>query len=102
MERYTALYCRRCHGYLESVEWRGDVLVWIPMCDWCAARQREREAEEEQRLEHWQERMCVAPDCGLVFTPRQSEQRFCSDRCRKRTHRRLKAQAVSANGATRL
>src|SRR5215218_9946958 len=91
MERYTALYCRNCHGYLESVEWRGDVLVWIEACDRCLSRQHEREAELAQLEEMWAARVCAAPDCSEVFTPARVGQRFHDERCRKRTHRRLKA-----------
>jgi hypothetical protein len=98
LEPRTEYYCGNCHGYLRSGPWTGDVLVWIT-CDRCTERRREREAEEEQRRELWQERLCAAADCGTAFMPRQSEQRFCSDRCRKRSHRWAKAHASGSNGA---
>jgi hypothetical protein len=97
LEPRTEYYCGSCHGYLRSGPWAGDILVWIT-CDRCSERQREREAEEEQKRELWQERLCAAADCEIAFMPRQSEQRFCSDRCRKRSHRWAKAHA-SSNGA---
>jgi hypothetical protein len=48
LQPYTALYCGLCHRYLQSVEWRGEVLVWIEACDWCAEHDRERRAEVDK------------------------------------------------------
>jgi hypothetical protein len=66
----------------------------VKKCDVCRAReQRELEqALEEERLAGlWLPRECASPECDEVFTPAAAQQRFCSDACRKRTHRRAKA-----------
>jgi hypothetical protein len=71
--------------------WRGDVIEWVPACDWCQVRIAERQAQVERLEALWSARECAAPDCSVVFTPRTTTQRFHDDRCRKRTHGRLKA-----------
>jgi hypothetical protein len=95
----TELYCGRCFGYQETVEWRGDILVWIEACDWCLERERERRAMREELAELWGARVCVAAGCNVEFVPRKAGQRFCSDPCRSRERYRLKALARSGNGA---
>src|SRR4051794_29890823 len=44
---------------------------------------------------------CAARDCSVTFVPATTTQRFDSDACRKRTHRRAKA-AVSAAMSRRI
>jgi hypothetical protein len=82
---------------MRSVEWRGEIIVWV-ICDWCLDRQVEREAKEKERLEQWASRVCAREGCETTFTPARSGQRFCSDPCRWREHRRVKATTVSRNG----
>jgi hypothetical protein len=100
MEETTSVYCSRCFGYKRSIPWNGDVILWIPMCDWCLDRAAEREAKERKRLEQWAPLECAAPDCEIVFTPKRVGQRFHDERCRKRAHRWAKAAklATSSNG----
>jgi hypothetical protein len=63
------------------------------------ARAAEKEAKQQRKVEMWAPLTCAAPDCQFVFTPRKVGQRFCCDKHRKQTHRRLKALAISSNGA---
>jgi hypothetical protein len=69
---------------------------WIEKCDWCLERERKAQSEVERLEQMWAARECVAPDCAVVFVPAQAKQRFHSDRCRKRTHWRQKAQLARA------
>jgi hypothetical protein len=88
------IYCARCfgfRGYWPDTGPGGGGLEWIPACDWCAQREAERQAQVERLEEMWAARECAAPDCSVVFVPATTQQRFHTDRCRKRTHARLKA-----------
>jgi hypothetical protein len=66
------------------------------MCDWCAEREGKRAAELDRLERLWAARTCAVDDCQVVFVPSVPKQRFHSDRCRKRTHARLKAAAGAA------
>jgi hypothetical protein len=89
------IYCRNCLGFKRFGREAGPCggLEWIEKCDWCLERERKAQAEVERLELMWASRLCAAPDCGIVFTPAHPKQRFHSDRCRKRTHRRLKSTA---------
>jgi hypothetical protein len=90
MER-TAIYCGECFGFRGyRPGWTGDVIEWIT-CDWCVANERRKQAEVERLELLWASRQCAAPACSVVFAPAHPKQRFHDDRCRKRTHRRMKA-----------
>jgi len=90
----NSLYCRTC---LRFIEWGAEAghdhkLIWMDEpCDWCRERMAEDRAEVERLERMWAARKCAAPDCSVVFVPAQSKQRFHSDSCRKRAHRRRKA-----------
>lgn len=85
--------CRRCFRFIEFGPDVGPCggLEWIEVCSWCAEREVERRAEVERLEAMWAARVCAAEDCEIVFSPSHPKQRFHDDRCRKRTHRRLKA-----------
>jgi hypothetical protein len=87
---WSEYYCSGCNGYVRWGPWAGAVLIWIEACDWCAERAAERQAEVEALEELWAIRECAASDCSVVFTPRRAGQRYCSDPCRWRAHRRRK------------
>jgi hypothetical protein len=88
-------YCPRCLrfvGYGQEAKSGCVTLEWMAEpCDWCQEREREKRAETEQLERLWAIRECAAEDCRVVFKPAATQQRFCSDLCRRRTHRRLKA-----------
>jgi hypothetical protein len=77
--------------------WTGDVIEWLPACDWCLGQMAKAEAEVARLEALWRARECAADDCQVVFEPAHPKQRYCGDRCRKRTHARRKAAAL--NGA---
>jgi hypothetical protein len=96
-----AVYCENCFGFIRFGPEGGPCPepIWIERCDRCLAGAAEKEAMDQQKAEMWAPLECAAPDCQIVFTPRKVGQRFHDDRCRKRTHRRLKTLAASSNGA---
>jgi hypothetical protein len=89
------IYCRTCFAFKRFGREAGPCggLEWIDKCDRCLERERKKLAEVERLELMWASRLCAAPDCGVVFTPAHPKQRFHSDACRKRTHRRAKAAA---------
>lgn len=95
------IYCWRCfgfRGYGPDTGPGGGGITWIEACDWCLERERKARSEVERLEEMWSARECAADDCSAVFTPSAPKQRFHSDRCRKRTHWRQKAQLARAAG----
>jgi hypothetical protein len=60
------------------------------MCDWCAGRAAERDQEVDRLEQLWALRVCDGPDCQVIFKPKPVGQRFCCDRCWKRSDRRTK------------
>lgn len=42
--------------------------------------------------------VCPAPGCGDEFTPRYSEQAFCSNACRQAAHRERHRQSKTFHG----
>jgi hypothetical protein len=90
----NSITCRRCLRFIaygKDAPPGGSEIEWIEACDWCLGREAERRAQVAQLEEMWAARVCAAPDCEVAFTPATSTQRFHSDACRKRTHRRAKA-----------
>jgi len=91
-----ALYCDACGHFVGMGREckRPDAFRWLEKCDRCV--ERERQVEELEAI--WAAgQLCAAPDCTETFTPGRARQRFCSDRCRKRTHRRLVAARVNGS-----
>jgi len=90
------IYCRRFRGLRGFGREAGPCggLEWIDLCDSCAERDRKARTEVERLEALWRARECAASDCRVVFVPARVGQRFHDDRCRKRTHRRLKAQLL--------
>ncbi len=91
----AGVYCPKCLGFRRygKEAGPGGGLVWLDEpCDWCAEREAKAAVEVAKLEAMWAVRECAAPDCSVVFTPATSTQRFHDDACRKRTHRRSKAQ----------
>jgi hypothetical protein len=85
--------CRSCFRFVGYGREAGPCggIEWIEQCDWCVERALRARVEVGRLEEMWASRECAAADCQVVFTPAKVGQRFCCDRCRKRTHWRLKA-----------
>jgi hypothetical protein len=95
----TALYCRRCWCFLRMSDEGHEPITWVAACDRCRERMAQARVERKRQRELWKPRQCAAPECTEVFSPARAGQRFCSDRCRKRTHARRKAEVARLNGA---
>jgi hypothetical protein len=96
-------YCGTCLAYLRpsTVTYEYDdnggepeAIVWVK-CDRCLERERKAQAEVARLEALWAVRECRAPGCVTVFSPARPKQVFCTDRCRKRTHRQAKAQRAA-------
>jgi hypothetical protein len=92
--RTTATYCRTCFGIARLDPWREShhAIYWVAKCDRCLRHEAEDAAKIQQLEDLWRARECAADDCQVVFTPAATQQRFCSDRCRRRTNARAKAE----------
>ena len=95
----TALYCRKCWGFLSYSDSGTEPITWISACGRCQERMAKARAERKRQRELWKPRQCAAADCSVTFTPAKAGQRFHSDACRKRTHARRKAELARSNGS---
>jgi hypothetical protein len=88
------IYCRNCLRFLRfGPNSESAKLRWIERCEWCEEREAgKREAAPRVLLP----RECAA-GCGTLFIPATTRHAFCSDRCRKRAHRRSKAPGATSS-----
>lgn len=84
----TTSHCEACGRSMAWLNWR---LATVTACSWECRWERDK---AQRRVVH-EQKTCEA--CGEMFTPKRSDARTCSDRCRKR----LQRSRISTRGAAR-
>jgi hypothetical protein len=82
--------CRRCFTYRDVQKTEDGAYLCVD----CRERDAKAEAERDRQVALSGRRPEVCDECGEPFVAVREWQRFCSDRCRLRAHRRTKAASL--------